>query len=202
MNTKSYVVHSTTIDEVDFTSGGKSALALVLVLLVNLLATPVIGLADASTAASEKPTSLTNGKMVNPSQALSNIQTAIDDLSRANQAKMFSIKPQDSSDLATALAGIQKKVAAVQVKYQAKPTPASINEREIYKEIEISLSAKELAAIDTMRSLQYKKGVSIQQYSPDPSQCANHCEKTCGYDGVGNKVCWFTCYYCCGHGGC
>ena len=40
------------------------------------------------------------------------------------------------------------------------------------------------------------------EYSPDPQQCANHCEQTCGYNSVGEKVCWFRCYYCCGHGGC
>lgn len=44
--------------------------------------------------------------------------------------------------------------------------------------------------------------VGIQEYSPDPSQCANHCYQTCGYDSLGEKVCWFTCYACCGGGDC
>lgn len=40
------------------------------------------------------------------------------------------------------------------------------------------------------------------EYSPDPAQCAKHCEETCGYNSLGEKVCWYRCYYCCGKGGC
>jgi len=40
------------------------------------------------------------------------------------------------------------------------------------------------------------------QYSPDPSYCANHCYNTCGYNSLGEKVCWYSCYRCCGRGGC
>jgi hypothetical protein len=44
--------------------------------------------------------------------------------------------------------------------------------------------------------------VRTAAYSPDPQQCANHCYRTCGYGSIGEKVCWFTCYHCCGRGGC
>lgn len=47
-----------------------------------------------------------------------------------------------------------------------------------------------------------KKNMSVAEYSPDPSYCANHCEQTCGYNSVGEKVCWYTCYRCCSNGGC
>lgn len=190
MNTSSFpVVHPPVGSRLGFAAGAIGALALSLV----VAAFPAQARAESKPAPSA-------GKMVEPGQALANIQTAIADLTRANQASMFDVKAQEAKEVGDALKGIKEKVATVQKKYQGKTAP--VNEREIYKEVEQALSAKELAAIDTMRALHYKQGVSIQQYSPDPSHCANHCEKTCGYDGVGNKVCWFTCYYCCGHGGC
>jgi hypothetical protein len=50
--------------------------------------------------------------------------------------------------------------------------------------------------------MQQEHAPKATEYSPDPSQCANHCSQTCGYNSIGEKVCWYTCYYCCGHGGC
>lgn len=40
------------------------------------------------------------------------------------------------------------------------------------------------------------------EYSPDPSYCANHCVQSCGYNSIGEKVCFYRCYQCCGRGGC
>jgi hypothetical protein len=60
-----------------------------------------------------------------------------------------------------------------------------------------------LTGAEIKKLLESEKGsFKSAEYSPDPSQCANHCERTCGYDSVGEKVCWYSCYYCCGKGGC
>lgn len=45
-------------------------------------------------------------------------------------------------------------------------------------------------------------GFKAADYSPDPSYCANHCYTDCGYNSLGDKVCWHTCYRCCSNGGC
>jgi|GEM_PF-5242584 len=45
-------------------------------------------------------------------------------------------------------------------------------------------------------------GFKAADYSPDPSYCANHCYEDCGYNSLGEMVCWHTCYRCCSNGGC
>ena len=56
---------------------------------------------------------------------------------------------------------------------------------------------------EIQRLLKSSQGAfQAQGYSADPSQCANHCSNSCGYNSVGEKVCWYSCYYCCGRGGC
>jgi hypothetical protein len=143
-------------------------------------------------------------QIVDANEVFNQIEAAVGDLSKANQEKIFSISSAGSDNLNDVFIDIVQKVELLKGKYKVAKgeNPKLVNARELYKEIELSLSAKDLAAMDTIHSLKYKKGINTAGYSPDPSQCANHCQRTCGYDGVGNKVCWFTCYYCCGHGGC
>jgi hypothetical protein len=58
-------------------------------------------------------------------------------------------------------------------------------------------------AIRSELSTAVKQGVTIQEYSGDPSYCANHCYSSCGYeDSIGDKICWYRCYRCCMNGGC
>jgi hypothetical protein len=47
-----------------------------------------------------------------------------------------------------------------------------------------------------------KNSIHAEGYSPDPQQCASHCKQACGYNTLGEKVCWYSCYRCCGRGGC
>ncbi len=57
--------------------------------------------------------------------------------------------------------------------------------------------------IDRLRMSKFTGGgIREEDYSPDPSKCANDCYRECGYNSLGEKVCWFTCYHCCGQGGC
>jgi len=58
-------------------------------------------------------------------------------------------------------------------------------------------------AIRNELSTAVEKGVTVQEYSGDPSYCANHCYNSCGYeDSIGDKICWYRCYRCCMNGGC
>ena len=159
--------------------------------------------AQTSTNSAPPESGTVTNEIVDANEVLNEIETAIGDLSKANQGKLFSISTAVAENLNDVFIDIVKKLESFKDKYKVPKSanPMLVNARELYKEIELSLSAKDLSAMDIIKSLKYKNEINAEGYS-DPSQCSNHCSRTCGYDGAGNKVCWFTCYYCCGHGGC
>jgi hypothetical protein len=85
-------------------------------------------------------------------------------------------------------------------KVQSKYKGALVSSRE---RLAIDLRPFFATGSQIRMALQQPKGsVQATQYSPDPSHCANHCIKTCGYNSLGEKICWYNCYRCCGKGGC
>lgn len=47
-----------------------------------------------------------------------------------------------------------------------------------------------------------KKGYEIQTVSDSPHHCSNHCYKSCGYNSLGDKICYNKCVKCCNKKGC
>ena len=92
----------------------------------------------------------------------------------------------------------QEQLAALRAKYPTSSTKAANA-----GQMSIDLGPFFQTTASIRKALQSgQSSVRTVEYSADPSYCSNHCERTCGYGSLGEKVCWLQCYRCCGKVGC
>ncbi len=128
---------------------------------------------------------------------VSALDKAVSEMDKPLRTHAQTLKSGDKSKLTELLDKQRRQLDVVKAKYQKEKT--SPTQQQLKKDLaEFFNTGAELQTL-----LKSSKGsFKAAEYSPDPSQCAEHCRKTCGYDSIGEKVCWYTCYYCCGRGGC
>lgn len=134
---------------------------------------------------------------VSSEPTISVLDSAVNEMDKQLRIHAQSLKPMDNARLVGLLDKQRRQLDEVKAKYQKeKSSPAR---HQLAKDLNDFFTT----GAEIQKLLKSSQGsFKATEYSPDPSQCAEHCSRTCGYDSVGEKVCWYTCYYCCGKGGC
>ena len=117
--------------------------------------------------------------------ATSQMESQINSIPESSRKKVAKLVAKQKSELATA----EQKCGGQQL--------VTRRELDICLAPAFKTGSELISTLTTVEA----NGIQSKAYSPDPSYCANECHRMCGYDSVGDKVCWYSCYYHCGHGG-
>lgn len=135
--------------------------------------------------------------IVQTEPVLLSLDKAISEMNKQLTVYSQSLPAAEQTRLTSLLDKQKQQLEAVKGKYSKEKNPPT--KKQLMKDLAQLFATGE----DLRKALQPPKGiVKPTEYSADPSQCARHCYETCGYNSLGEKVCWYTCYYCCGQGGC
>jgi hypothetical protein len=122
------------------------------------------------------------------------------------QLQLTSDKSLEPADHAGVVKLAQKQTEQLEIVKKKYNNVTSCNKKTFETDLaplfELGVELQKQLAASKKQPAASKSQMHSAEYSPDPQQCANHCYQTCGYNSLGDKVCWYSCYRCCGRGGC
>ncbi len=140
---------------------------------------------------------------LNPAPTLQMLSESIDEIAKEVSSSNESISEAQKKRLTDLLDRQRQELHSLAEKYKAQGSSITTDQ---FDDDLAPFFATGADVIEGLKSVHVKTASTESfeglKYSPDPSYCSNHCYRTCGYNGAGQKLCWFQCYRCCGRGGC